>query len=184
MAISSVLPAAGGGLLQPAGRTGGPVRSAVRLRRLPRHSPRADFDGAPGPGLPFHGISSYIDGRAGRKPMDDAALKKLVDLFPPSCVFDGEGRVLFDSGATRHIAAIVIEPARDARAAAGAKVTIRCKRPRPFPPLLSVVDICGVAISVECVGKSDWVFTLEFGRGSSGPSLGRESPGLYCVEIR
>jgi hypothetical protein len=87
----------------------------------------------------------------------------------------------------RLIETIALEPSVDnpGGAAAGlpARITVRCKRPQPYPPLLSIIDPCGAAISVECVRKTDWVFALQYGciagEGSSDSSALR-----YCLEMR
>ena len=131
----------------------------------------------------FYGVCKYIDDRGGRSSTDWASLKRMVGLFPPSCIFDASGRVLHDSGAKDLIGAILFEPPKD-KWGRITKLTIRCNWPQPSCPVLSVVNSRGTVISVELFGRSEWAFTLEFGRGGKMADLDSSSRRLYCVEIR
>ena len=171
--------------------TGRPGRHTVETVHLPRRRARRDFNevGADGDlDGSFYGAVSYVGRRIEKKPTDEAALREIADLFPPSCIFDEHGSVLCDSGAMQHIDAIALEAAKENQGGPArglpAKIIIKCNRPQPYPPLLSINDPRGAAISVECVRKFDWVFTLEYGRGIAieGAKLGGAC--RYCLEIR
>ncbi len=186
MASTTVLIAAGAELPGPAGKAAGWPMHGVTAPGA--HGRRGEVDeerigmGQDPAGL-FHGTFKYIDDRGGRIASDEASLEKLVLLFPPSCIFDGNGNVIHDSGARGLIDAVSFERAMDERAAV-TKLTIRCNKPQPSPPVLSVVNCSGAHISVQPFGMFEWVFTLEFGSGSGMADLDSTNRRLYCVEIR
>jgi len=162
------------------------ARSTTHLPKrapAPRARPgEAGAGGPEGPGGMFWGAVRYVDRSIGHGPANEAALRRAADLFPSSCVFDGRGRVLWDSGAMRHVEAVACEPAERGRGAAApgppVRITVKCKRPRPYPPLLSVIGPCDAAVSVRCLRKLDWVFTLDY-----GPRADPGSAFRYRLEI-
>jgi hypothetical protein len=141
---ASILLTLDGNPRQLADETGRPGRHAVEMVHLPRRRARRDFNEV-GAGRdldgPFYGAVSYVDRGFKKKPTDEAALRKIADLFPPSCIFDEHGSVLCDSGAMQHIDAIALEPAKDNQgcpargsprrsqsSATGPNLTLRCFR--------------------------------------------------------
>lgn len=185
MTATAILVAPGSGFRGPAGKAGPPILGITAPgapgRRLEIDDER--IGGHQGPEGVFHGVLKYVDDRDWRNPVDETSLKKMVDLFPPSCIFDGSGRVLHDSGAGRLIEAILFDPAADKRGG-GTKVTIRCNQQRPCPPVLSVMSCRGAGISIEPLGRFEWVFTLDFGSDGVRAALDSACRHLYCVEFR
>jgi hypothetical protein len=185
MTSTAILVAPRTGLRGPAGKAGRPILDVTTPgpngRRIEVDDDR--IVGREGTESVFHGVLKYVDDWGGRNPADEESLKKMVDLFPPSCIFDAEGQVLLDSGAGGLIREILFEPAMD-KGSGVTKLTITCNGPRLFPPLLSVVSRRGAGISVQPFGRFEWVFSVEFGSGGELAALDSACRHLYCIEVR
>lgn len=107
----------------------------------------------------IYGAANWIDSRARNAVVDETILAKLTIRVRPLCVFNSNGAIELDVGASEYIDTtnIRITPVPDIY---GFSIEIPAKRHLAYPPLLSGLDVSLFPEKIERGKGNDWKVIL------------------------
>ncbi|MGZ0656579.1 hypothetical protein ACWPKS_13325 [Coraliomargarita sp. W4R72] len=112
----------------------------------------------------IYGLIAFVDSRVEIALADKSNLKKIAQAVRPSCIFDENARILYDSGASD----IILDIKTEGMEVAGDDeklphtITVKFDRHVEQVPLLTIVDSYSAQIESERGKMHDWIFKINY----------------------